>query len=92
MSRPGYKATNPLDSSAPTQAYLASLFIDCRLLLLFATTNDSAKLGLYTDRSVLYYCTIVLLHVLYKNSVWHKLHFNPLSPELNPICYLLALL
>jgi hypothetical protein len=49
-SRPGDGATNPLDSSLLTQAHLALLFIDCRLLNLFATTNDSAKVGLYTNR------------------------------------------
>ena len=51
MSSPADKAMNPLDSSVPTQAYLAPPFIDCRLLLLFTTTNDSAKVGLHTDRS-----------------------------------------
>ena len=50
MSRTGNKATKPLDSSIPTQAYLALPLIVCRLLNLFATTNNSAKAGLYADR------------------------------------------
>jgi hypothetical protein len=60
MSRTGNKATNPLDSSVPTQAYLALPFIVCRLLNLFTTTNDSAKVGLYADRvaSVAIVCTV----------------------------------
>ena len=64
ISRPGVKATNPLDPSLPTEAYLVLSFIDCRLLLLFTVTNDSANVGLYNDRGASFcysmYCTRIV--------------------------------
>ena len=86
MSRPGDEATNPLDSSVPTQAYLVLSFIDCRLQNLSATTIDSPNVGLYTDRGAkLYYstyCTRILTNA--NNSIWDKLHCKKCLYNLPP--------
>jgi len=72
-------------SSAPLYFPLVSLN---RLLTTLFLTHSLNNLSLY----LLLNATEQVLRTNNKKQRYSCLHFNPLNPELNPICYLLALL
>ena len=90
-----------------TYCYVLHIVMYYILLCMFCSLNSVFIVlffVMFVCECVLYYCHLVATklqltyHIIYHTKSYHIYHhiiyiyINPLNPELNPICYLLALL